>query len=339
MADTKWGPVGPTGGLTRNHWAGDLATIDIHLEEYEGLVDGRFQYQALFTEFTTERSTAPNTQTYRIDRMKSGKVKGRKSGQALEATRVINDKMLIVVDTVLYTRNVIDYQDDWTSPDRIADISEDNGSEFAELYDNAHIIQAIKARNWVAPTDLKPAFKDGIEVAVTLKANATTQADLEANAVIINLAHRDCVNELIRRKIPLGDMVTLVDTTLYTQLLEHPKLLNIDYGVTNADGYKQRRVVMLNGLPIVEFLEFPTVDSVGQEHPLGDAFKVTAEDAKCRMVTLSKSMSLITIHAKQLTSDFWQDKDNFCMVLDIFTMYNIGCRRPDTIASVSVTEV
>jgi len=243
------------------------------------------------------------------------------------------------VDTVLYIRNPIDYQDDWTGPDFLAEMGQDNGSEFAETFDQAHLIQLIKGRSFVAPDHLKPAFNDGIEVgaavlvAGTTTATQLTQAEMEANAMNINLAHKAGIDELIKRKTPLMDMITLVDVDTYSRLLEHPKLLNLDFGQSNNDGYKDRRVVKMNGVPVVECTEFPSAGT----HPLGSAYTVTADDALCRMVTFSKSRTLVTVEAHPFTSRIWDDKGEFTNVLDCYAMYNVGLRRPDTAAITKFT--
>ena len=267
-------------------------------------------------------------------------MKGRRSGEALDSTPVRNDKMIIVVDTVLYIRNPIDYQDDWTGPDFLTEMGQNNGSEFAETFDQAHLIQLIKGRSWVAPAHLKPAFNDGIEVGAailvpgTTTATQLTQAEMEANAMNINLAHKAGIDELIKRKTPLADMITLVDVDTYSRLLEHPKLLNLDFGASNNDGYKDRRVVKMNGVPVVECTEFPTAAGT---HPLGSAYTVTSDDALCRMVTFSKSKTLVTVEAKPFTSRIWDDEREFSNVLDCYAMYNIGLRRPDTAAVTKFT--
>ena len=330
MADTPY-----AGNLTRTHWAGADSDIDIHLEIYQNDVDTAFQYSAIFPALSAQRSTADQSNTFRIDRMGNSVVKGRTSGQALDSQSVKNDKLLIEVAYTLYIRNPIDFQDDWTAPDRLAEMGQNNGTSFAEMYDQAHAIQLIKARSWVAPTYLTPTFKDGIEIDITLTADATTQAQLEANAIIINKAHRDGIDELIKRKVPLNDMVTLMAVDEYSALLEHPKLFNDLYGQTNDDGYKGRRVVLMNGIPVVQFLEFPTEAITG--HPLGSDFNVTADDALCRMVTFSKSKTLVTVTAKSFTSNFWTDNQNFSNVLDCYAMYTVGLRRPDTAVVVKFT--
>ena len=328
MADTIY-----QGNLTRPHWAGAASDVDVHLEIYQNEIDTRFQYQALFLGLSSQRSVADRSNTYRIDRLNTSTVKGRTSGVALDPTPVRNDKMIITVDTVLYIRNPIDYQDDWTAPDFLTEMGQNNGSEFAETFDQAHLIQLIKGRNWTAPAHLKPAFNDGMEVDVDILVAGTTpstqltQDELEANAIQINLAHKAGIDELIKRKVPLNDIVTLVDVDTYSMLLEHPKLLNIEFGATNDDGYKNRRVVKMNGVPVVECTEFPTEAGT---HPLGSAFTVTADDALCRMVTFSKSRTLVTVEAKPFTSRIWDDEREFANVLDCYAMYTVGQRRPDT---------
>ena len=176
------------GNSTRIHWGGAASNTDIHLEVYKNQVDTAFQYNALFTHLSTQRTTVPNSNNYRIDRMGTSTVKSRTSGVALDDQRVASDKLNIIVEVVLYIRNPIDYQDDWTSPDRLTEMGQNNGSEFAGVFDEAHIIQLQKARSWVAPAHLKPAFNDGIEVAVALTKTATTQAALEANAIALEQA-------------------------------------------------------------------------------------------------------------------------------------------------------
>ena len=332
------------GNSTRIHWGGAASNTDIHLEVYKNQVDTAFQYNALFTSLSTQRTTVPNSNNYRIDRMGTSTVKSRTSGVALEDQRVANDKLNIIVEVVLYIRNPIDYQDDWTSPDRLTEMGQNNGSEFAGVFDEAHIIQLQKARSWVAPAHLKPAFSDGIEVAVSLAANATTQTALEANAIALERAHKKAVETLIARKVPLGGMVTLVTPAVFSELTYHPKLLNADFSSNNGD-FADRRVARINGINIVECVEFPTTVGTslpGGHHQLSTAansygFDATAADLKGEMIVFDKTKTLVTVEAKPFTSTFWDDKLNFSNVLDCYAMYTVGVRRPDTAAVVTVT--
>ena len=52
-----------------------------------------------------------------------------------------------------------------------------NGTSFAKAFDEAHIITLQKARSWTAPAHLKPAFNDGMSVAVTVKGGTALTSD------------------------------------------------------------------------------------------------------------------------------------------------------------------
>jgi hypothetical protein len=319
---------------TRPHWGGAASDIEQHIELYEGGVDTAFKYNQIFGSLSTQRSVANQSNTIRIDRLNSTTVKGRKALEAIDASKVTSDKMLVTVDTMLYIRNPIDYMDDITSPDVWNEMAANNGSEFAETFDTAHITQLIKARDWVAPAHLKPAFSDGIEIAAIANLAATTQAEAEAAAVALHAAHKAGVNEMIKRKVPLGDMITLVSVDVFSALIEHPKLLSLDISGGGNGSYGDRRVTKMNGVTIVESTAFPGVDAAPV---LGAAFATTAEDAACQMVTFSKSKTLVTVEAMGFKTNFWDDKREMTNVLDCTAMYTIACRRPDTCAVVSIT--
>ncbi|WP_236502102.1 hypothetical protein, partial [Escherichia coli] len=90
---------------------------------------------------------------------------------------------------------------------------------------------------------------------------------------------------LAKRRVPLSDMATLVDVDIFSALLHHPKLINKDYTAENGD-FANRRVVNVNGIPVVENTAFPTAAITG--HGLsttenGNAFDVTADEIKGRM--------------------------------------------------------
>ena len=323
--------------LTRPQWGGPNSDDDQHLEVYQSEIDSRFQYAAIFRQLSTQRSVADRSNTYRIDRLNSSSVQGRKSGIKLEESKVTSDKLVITVDTVMYIRNPIDYQDDWTAPDYLTEMGMNNGSAFAEAYDEAHIIQVIKSRNWVAPDHLKPAFSDGLEVEAEFKSGvALTYAEMEANAISLVRAHKVAVDALIKRKIPLSDIVTLLYTDQFSQILEHPKLFNKDFNETMVGSYGDRRLVRINGIPCIEFLEFPQV--ANPSHILGSDFNTTTEDVKVKMVLFSKSKTLVTVEAKAFTTRIWDDQKEFANVLDAYCMYTVGQRRPDTAVSIKLVE-
>lgn len=324
---------------TRPHWGGANSNVDQHLELYTGLVDSQFTYTQIFNNLSAQRSTENRSNTIRLDRLNTSQVKGRQAGQAIEAQRVTSDKLNIIVECMLYIRNPIDEMDDWTAPDFLSEMARNNGTEFGLAFDEAHIIRLIKARDFVAPAHLKPAFYDGMYADAKLKLTIKSVADLEANASALVVAHGNIVEELVERRIPLMDMVTIVTPKVFTELVNHPKLVNKDYVADNGD-FAGRRVVRVNGIEVVESVAFPK--STITNHILsttgnGAAFDIDADDLKAEMIVFSKALSLITVTARAFHAKYWMDDAEMCQVLDCRAMYTVDTRRPDTVGVVLVT--
>lgn len=320
---------------TRAHWAGTDADLDIHLEAYEGDIDGSFRVESLFRSsgLTNFKSVASQSNTWRGDRVGGVSVKGRKSGQTLDPQRQVNEKFLITVDTTSYIRTTVDYQDDWTAPDFQAETSAEHGSAHAKAFDQAHVIQLIKASSWAAPQALKDsgAFYDGIAVTMTGYA-AQTDAELKADLIVKN--HKNVLATFVKRDLggSLAEFVTLIEPDTFNVLLDHKKLMNVDFSsvATGQNDFAMRRVGWLNGIRVIETPRFPTAAISG--HILGPAFDVTAGEAKARVIVFHPKKTLVTVEAQPMTVRMWDDEKEFNNVLDSYAMYTVGIRRGDAVA-------
>lgn len=328
----------------RGDWGGATSNIDQHKELYEATIDTVFGFSQSFSQWSAQKSTAHASNNFRMDRLAGTTVKARKSGEAIVDQRVPSDKLNVIVEVMLYVRHPIEYMDDWTSPDRISELGQNAGIAFGRKYDEAHIIRLQKAGTWTAPAHLKVgnAFYDGFYKTANLLAPAVgtslTEAEMEDNAQALVTAHSEAVNELIRRRVPLGNMITLVTPTVYAELLHSKKVISSDFSAGGGD-FAGRRVAQINGVMIVEHTEFPTGAITGHELSTtgnSNAFDLTADEASAEMIIFDKSLSLVTVTAKPWTSDFWNDRQEMCNVLDCYTMLTIEVRRPDTVAPIRV---
>lgn len=328
MADT----LGP---LSRPQWGGPNSDIDLHIEQHLGIVDKTFSYSSKMAQYMNSKNLR-GTNTARIDRLGDVSVGGRRSGETLDASVVHNDKYNLVVDTVLYTRHRIDKFDDWTtSLDTRREYAELDGTALAKQFDQACLIAAMKAGDYVPPTHLDGAFHEGIIQPVSIVGDL---ANGEADADALVYAHRKSVEELINRD--LGDRVhsegvTFVTPALFTTLMEHKRLMNVDFGANMGNSFVGGRIAMMNGIRVVETPRIPTAAITS--NPLGSSFNVSAAEARRQIITLIPSLSLVTAQVHPLDAKYWEDDENFSWVLDTFQSYNIGARRPDSIALVDVT--
>ena len=320
--------------LSRPHYAGKNADVDIHLEEHLGIVDKAFAYTSKFAPLMNIR-TLRGTNVARIDRIGNVKVGGRKSGEELAISRVVNDKWNLTVDTLLYLRHQFDNQDEWVSDLAMRkEVAELDGIELAKMFDQACLIAVAKAAALPAPTDLEDSFSPGILKALTLTGTPAERAEQ-----LVRI-HRQVCEEFVDRD--LGDDlysegITPVSAQVFSLLLEHGKLMNVEFqGVGGAvNDFARSRVAILNGVRVLETPRFARTAITG--HPLGSAFNVSADEALRQMLVFIPSKTLITAQVQPVTAKFWEWEEKFSWVLDTFQMYNIGARRPDTAAAVAIT--
>lgn len=324
--------------LARAHWAGTDADLDIHLEAYEGDIEGSFRIASMFRSGgLTNFKQLRGTNTWRGDRVGGAQVRGRRSGESLDASRIVNEKLLITVDTTSYIRTPMDYQDNWTAPDFQAEYSAEHGSAHAKSFDQAHIIQLIKAGDWVAPPSLAAsgAFYNGIKATLTGYAAAValnTVAGNETAADLIVLRHKAMLTEFVKRDLgdSLAEFVTLMTPEAFSILLDHKKLMNVDFKSPEGNDFGMRRVGYMNGVRVMETPRFPTgaiTDAV-----LGPQFNVTAAEAKAIFVLFHPRKTLVTIETQPMTVRVWDDEKEFANVLDSYTMYTVGLKRGDCVA-------
>lgn len=315
--------------LTRDWWAGADADVDIHLEAYEGDIEGSFVVTSLFRTggLTKFKSVMNQSNTWRGDRIGAAVVKGRRSGETLDGARIPNDKLLVSVDTTSYIRTPFDYQDDWTAPDFQAEYSREHGTAHAKVFDQAHIIQLIKSKDFVAPAHLAGAFNNGISVTLT---GYTAETDPEAKAEILVQKHKEMLTTFIKRDMGDADFVTLIQPDEFSVLVDHKKLMNVEFqGGEGTNDFAKRRVGILNGVRVIETPRFPQGEITA--HVLGANFNVTAAEAKACMILFIPSKALVTVEAKAMTVRQWDDPKEFQSVLDSYHMYTVGQYRPDCV--------
>lgn len=324
--------------ITRPHWGGPDSDVDIHIEEHLGIVDKTFSYGSKLAPYMNIRNLR-GTNTARIDRFGDVAVSGRKSGEDLSITPVKNDKTILTVDTVLYTRHQLDKFDDWTtSIDTRKELAELDGTALAKQFDQACLIQAIKCGDFTAPTHLAGAFNDGILKPVTISG---LQANGEADADLLVYTHRKSLEDLINRDLGdrvMAEGVTFVTPFVFTILNEHKRLQNVEYqggGAGVGNNFAAGRVAVMNGVRVVETPRLPSAAIT--DNPLGAAFNVTAAEARRQMVTVIPSLTLYAAQVHPIDADYWEWKEKFSWVLDTFQSYNIGQRRPDSAAVVDIT--
>lgn len=307
--------------------------IDIHLEKMSSDILQSFEYNSLFDSGGySERVNVQNeTNTYRFDLMGATVVKGRKAGTPIENTKIANDKQTVVVDSMEYNRVTLDWMDNWTSPNRIAQIGKEKGIAMSYEYDMNHLVTLIKAGDYTPDAVLKASgnFHDG--VSITIDDFSTYDEKVQAQAIVE--AHAYIVNTMIKRRVPTQQLVTFVSTEWYSILSKSQMLTNVNFqGNKDENNYVHRRVMYINGVKIVEVPLF--LNGERTEAPLGEAFNLEAKYAKANMIVFNPTTTLLTVDAHPLYNEHHDDKINFSQYLDTYRMYTVALKRGDAVGVV-----
>ena len=325
--------------LTRPSWGGNGKDVDIHIEEHTGIVDSSFLAKSIMGKYLDVR-TLKNSNALRIDRLSSVQIGGRGVGEALNFTSMKQEKFTLAVDRTLYARVAIDYFDDWTaSIDIRREVASESGGQLAKQYDQAALITLQKAPDFVPPSSISDSFSAGILETATLTGTDGVPDLSPENAAQLVRAHRASIAQMVKRdlgdEIYSGQGVTFVTPDVFSLLLEHDKLMNLEFGAgEGGNSFAMGRVARLNGVRIVETPRLLASAFTG--HPLGDAFNLSATEARRQMITCLPAKSLIVAQARPLTAKMWDDHDNFKNVIDTYQSYNVGLRRPDAVAAVEL---
>ena len=151
---------------------------------------------------------------------------------------------------------------------------------------------------------------------------------------MIERKHREAVTTFVNRDLggSLTEFITLLRPDIFSMLMEHDKLMNVQFNGGNGNSMVGRRVAELNGMRVMETPRFPT--GAIASHFLGSAFNVSAAEAKAALVVFHPKLTLVTVEATGMNVRMWDDKKEFTNVLDSYNMYNIGIRRGDATAVV-----
>ena len=315
---------------SRNHWGGAGADIDIHVEKYEGLIDGSFKYNSLFRSMRmADKVTLNNTNTYRWDRFGGAEAYGRSPGEELVEQRMVNDKVTTVIERALYVRHIFDRQDDWTSPDMTSRVGDEQGKALARAYDRAGITKLIHATEWKAPADLKKtgAFHDGFNLTMD---GFGAEQDRKARAQMIIEGVEQMIQHAYEtdQDADLSQFQILISPKWFSDLMEHDKLINVDFASGNGN-YAQRKIAVLNGIKLMETprLDFRTVTA---SNPYGKEFVRTADQAKTGLIMFNPAHTLLEIEAHGVKSEQFEEKKEWARFLDTYYMSKFEIRRGDS---------
>lgn len=300
----------------------DLDRADM-IDHYGGVVDSQFTKKSIMRKFVKVKPIT-GTDTAIVRRAGRTELQALTPGVRPEAAQTQFGKTGVTVDTVILARDnrsmLNEFQTDF---DARGELGRDHGKELAKFFDEAFLIQAIKGASLDAPANLNNAIGAG-----KARNLAAANDELDPDKLYAKIA--DIITEMQEEDIDTEECVIFVRPTQYDVLLNHDKLVDRDFSLSNGD-FADGKFKTVKGSVVQMTARIPTGVITG--HKLsnddnGNAYDLSAAEARATAVIMHP-MSLIAGETIPMTSDVFFSKVERQWFIDSFMAFGVNNRRPD----------
>lgn len=318
---------------------GNANTVNpLHIEQYGGMVEGTFAKKSFMRSYVNIKPIR-GTDTVTNDRIGEATLQKVVPGVRPDATVAQFDNVSVKVDTIVLARNNVALLDDFQAHYNVrAELGKEHGKTIGKFFDEAFIIQAIKAAHIVAAPDnqnpqagetaLPPGWSGGTTIDLAA-ANDEQDPDLLQKAI------EDACESIELKDVDLDGAVILLGPSEYYTLLRNDRLINSQYSMGNGD-VAQGTVLKSCGLPIVKTNRIPSAAISG--HFLsnagnGNAYDVSADEAKT-LVVIMLPKALLAGETIPLTSKVYYMDSELQWFIDSYLAFGVTPNRAEHCAVV-----
>jgi hypothetical protein len=307
----------------------------LHIEQYGGAVETRF-VKASFMRQYADIKTVRGTDTVTNDRMGKTSIQAVAKGVRPEGGGVDFDNVSVKVDTIILARNNVALLDEFQQHfDTRVSLGEDHGKEIGKFFDEAFIIQSIKAAMINAEDHRGNATSDATVQRLPEGWGHGTVIDLassgdEEDPDKLLRAIEDMMEGIELQDVEAEGGVLLMNATQYNTLLRNDKLINADYSLGNGD-YAKGMVLQANGVRVVKTNRIPKAAISG--HYLSNAgnnnaYDVSSAEAKTKVIYL-QPRSLLAGETIPLTSKVYYSDVELQWFIDSYLSFGVTPNRPE----------
>lgn len=311
-----------TGDLTRpGHQLGvDTGTVNpLYIEEYGGEVESQIVKTSIMKQFVSMKPVR-GTDTITNDRVGSTSLQAVSPGIRPEPGVAEFDNVSVKVDTIILARNNVHLLDDFQAHYNVrAELGQDHGKIIGKFFDEAMLIQAMKAARITGVT--LPGWSDGS--VVTLAA-----AGDELDAEKLQRAIEDLCQEIEEKDVDLEGFVAFVAPAQYYTLLRNDRLINTDYSVGNGN-YANGTVMKSCGIPVIKtnrLSQSAVVDHYLSNSGNSAAYDVSAAEAR-QVVLVMNPKALLAGETIPLTSKVYYSDIELQWFIDSYLAFGVTPNR------------
>lgn len=259
-------------------------------------------------------------------------------GVAIDGVKSDFAKTSVTVDTVVAAREFFPMLDVFqTQYDVRREVAQEQGKEIAKFYDQAFLIQALKAARatnsaYSGGTAGKPSGHAGGSRVTLATAGDVTDPEL----VYAKLCDLFVQMRLKDVEPNLDDVMVVVNPAVYNTLMQAEKLINMEYITSLGNKIQDAFILKAAGVPIFSSNNLPQANISG--HHLSNAFNSNAYDGDfTKTVAAVFSPKAIMAGATiPLESDVFYDKLFKSWVVDSHLAFAVGPNRVEYAAELAL---
>ena len=308
------------------------------IDQYGGSVDSQFAKTSRMREFFAINNIT-GTDTLVNSRVGKTTLKALVPGVRPDAASTKFGTVAVTVDTVILARDSRSMLNEFqTHINARMELGIDHGKEIGKFFDEAFLIQGIKAAGYSASAGLQegtaaPTANGGDSYGGSFLAGKSYK--LAAPADELDAADMYAAFEAITQLMEeedqdLDDMIIFVRPAQYNALIKNDFLVDTDFAAGNGDRPTNTFKTMLN-VRVVKTNRIP--NAVNASHMLGSAYNVSADEAKCVGLIMSPK-SLLAGETIPLQSKVWFDDLEKSWFIDSWLAFGVAPNRADTTGAV-----
>ena len=311
---------------------GSATTVQpLHIEQYGGEVEGTFAKKSFMRSYVNIKPVR-GTDTVTNDRVGEATLGAVTPGVRPTATVAQFDNVSVKVDTIVLARNNVALLDDFQAHYNVrAELGKEHGKSIGKFFDEAFIIQAIKAALTVkgdgtgGTVKLPPGWFGGTRVELAA-ANDESDPDLLQKAI------EDVCQGIEEKDVDLANDggVILVAPAEYYTLLRNDRLISQEYSTGNGD-YAKGMVMRSCGLPVIKTNRIPSEAITGHflsNGANGNAYDVAGEEADCKVLIMLPK-ALLAGETIPLTSKVYYMDSELQWFIDSYLAFGVTPNRAE----------
>ena len=304
------------------------------IEEFTGMVEGTIKRRSVVENFVPVR-TVKGTATFTNHAVGKSSLQKVTPGVPLDGIKSDFAKASVTVDTVIAAREFFSLLEVFqTQMDVRREVAAEQGKEIAKFFDQAILIQALKAARlansaYANGTAGKPSGYAGGSIQTLASADRANPDKLYA--AIKGALTKMELKDVVPRE---DDVIIVVNPQDYSTLIDAEKLINMNYVTSTGNKVNDGFLLKAVGVPVFSSNNLP--NSVITGHKLTTAFNNFDGDFSKTVASIFSPKAVMAGATIPVESDVFYEKMYKSWVVDSHLAFSVGPNRAEYAAEVAV---